>query len=59
MNDLKIYIRGYRQLTTKGERKQNMADKVVRHSEECGFAKFACVLALPFAANAGVQNRGY
>jgi HSP20 family protein len=52
LNDLEIYVTGGNQLTIKGERKQQVAEKSVRHREERAFGAFSRVLTLPFPVNA-------
>ena len=52
LNDLEIYVTGGNQLTIKGERKQSVPEKGVRHRQERGFGNFVRVLALPFAVDA-------
>src|SRR5689334_14655946 len=48
LNDLEIYVTGGNQLTIKGERKQELPDKSVRHRQERAYGTFARVLTLPF-----------
>jgi HSP20 family protein len=50
--DLEIFVTGSNQLTIKGERKQSVPEKGVRHRQERGFGNFVRVLALPFAVDA-------
>jgi HSP20 family protein len=50
--DLEIFVTGSNQLTIKGERKQTVPEKGVRHRQERGFGNFVRVLALPFAVDA-------
>jgi HSP20 family protein len=52
LNDLEIYVTGGNQLTIKGERKQQVAEKCVRHREERAFGAFSRVLTLPFPVDA-------
>jgi HSP20 family protein len=52
LNDLEIYVTGGNQLTIKGERKQELPEKSVRHREERAFGSFSRVLTLPFPVNA-------
>jgi HSP20 family protein len=52
LNDLEIYVTGGNQLTIKGERKQELPEKSVRHREERTYGAFTRVLTLPFPVNA-------
>jgi HSP20 family protein len=51
LTDLEMYVTGGNQLTIKGERKQELPDKSVRHREERAFGAFSRVLTLPFPVN--------
>jgi HSP20 family protein len=52
LNDLEIYVTGGNQLTIKGERKQQVPEKSVRHRDERTFGAFTRVLTLPFPVDA-------
>ena len=45
--DLEIYITGGNQLTIKGERKDKVPEKGIRHRQERGFGSFVRVVTLP------------
>jgi HSP20 family protein len=50
--DVEIFVTGNNQLTLKGERKANLAEKAVQHRQERGFGSFVRVLTLPYAVDA-------
>ncbi len=52
LSELEIFVTGSNQLTIKGERKEAVPEKGVRHRQERGFGNFVRVLALPFAVDA-------
>jgi HSP20 family protein len=48
LEDLEIFVTGNTQLTIKGERKQALPEKAIRHRQERGFGKFTRTFTLPF-----------
>ncbi|HTU17805.1 MAG TPA: Hsp20/alpha crystallin family protein [Gemmataceae bacterium] len=52
LKDLEIYVSGGNQLTIKGERKSNLANKGVWHRQERVFGSFTRSLTLPFPVDA-------
>ncbi|MGF1579233.1 MAG: Hsp20/alpha crystallin family protein [Gemmataceae bacterium] len=51
LEDLEVYVTGNSQLTIKGEVKQIVPEKAVRHRQERPFGKFVRSLTLPFAVD--------
>jgi HSP20 family protein len=52
LSALEIYVTGGNQLTLKGERKANVAEKGLWHRQERMFGKFSRTLTLPFLVDA-------
>jgi HSP20 family protein len=52
LNDLEVHVTAGNQLTIKGERKQQLPEKSVRHREERASGAFTRVLTLPFPVDA-------